>query len=228
MATRHRMVRNRSTARDGRRKSGGVLAFAPNRYTEAPSTEGTVITVTDSRDERRHPTPPEQPDERAGTIESPRPAAVTNPSALPPPMRAALPEARDPTATFYSARRNVAGALQNRGLAVLVGDGEARLTDKGARGREMLRYAVPDIDRETELYHIITGTNPIIGDVARQVAHLRRWAACPADDDYHRGMHASSSLVPDQLVEPALRPPAPLVMPEATRRDDAFAARQEG
>lgn len=162
------------------------------------------------------------------------PALVTNVSDLSPRMREAL---------LYTVKQEgphlmaepTGRALENRGLLTRVGL-RYRLTEAGLRARFSLveLEAGRSAQAETvqpapaDLYDAIRAAGPALVDVARYVAQLRRWAVEETVSLWDEGRQSAFAMVADQLEEHVLRDLAPVLMPEAARRDAECVRKREG
>jgi len=112
--------------------------------------------------------------------------------------------------------------LVQRGLAVRTGvreTGRYRLTGKGAAAAAQLQpvTAAPSVD--ARLYDAVRAASPTLTRIARYIAECRQWSAKDPVNDWDRGWTAALSMVADQLERDVLGELAPLLLPEATRRD---------
>lgn len=137
---------------------------------------------------------------------------VTNISDLTPAMRAGLHN-------WNTAPPATRRALIARGL---VRDFGWELTDAGRRALDRIIAEESNVSTSSEaadLYDAVCRTSPALTDLARCIAQLRRWAAEPAANEWERGRVFALAMVADQLKRDALGSMAPLLMPEAIRRD---------
>lgn len=150
---------------------------------------------------------------------------VTNYSDLPPGVKELL-LAGSLDVERVATRTARLDAAVTRGLAVRTdpsGDRRYyRLTDRGVAAAEQLRSLVAPTTIphwQAELYPALRRAAPALTNVARHVAQLRRWATEPVTGEWEQGRQSAWSLAADQLERDVLGDLAPLLMPEAVRRD---------
>jgi hypothetical protein len=122
-----------------------------------------------------------------------------------------------PSGEFRTLYTSSLAALCRRGLAEDLSSGCYRLTDKGVTAAQS-RPAVK-VSPEARLHDAIHDVNPALISVARYVVQLRRWANEPTTSDWERGRANAHAMVADQLERDVLCGLAPLLLPEAARRD---------
>lgn len=149
---------------------------------------------------------------------------VTNYSDLPPGVKELLLNA-PPDGSGVAPYGLILTAAVNRDLAVRISSASNRhyrLTDRGAAAAEQLRSLVAPTTIphwQAELYPALRRAAPALTNVARHVAQLRRWATEPVTGEWEQGRQSAWSLAADQLERDVLGDLAPLLMPEAVRRD---------
>lgn len=110
-----------------------------------------------------------------------------------------------------------------RGLAVRTASNRHyQLTDRGFAAAEQLRSpaaspAAPEW--QPALYDAVRAATPMLTDLARYIAQLRRWATQSAEGEWECGRAFALATVADNLERDFLGDLAALLMPEAVRHD---------